>query len=219
MKKAILFGATGFIGSSLLEELLRSPDYDQVTTVVRKKIETEHVKHKMLIGDLQSLPDIKDQIQGDDVFIALGTTQKKTPRQDEYYKIDHDYPVLAAKIAKENGAKSVLLVTSVGANANSNTFYLRTKGESERDILALSFEHTHIFRPSILLGQREESRPMEKFYIHLWSILDPIFVGPLNRYRGIAGKDVAKAMVNAARRPSEKIAIHHWQEMQALLSH
>ena len=79
MKKAVLFGASGFIGSALLEELLQSPDYDQVTVVVRKKLETEHPKLKILIGDLQSLPSIKDQIQGDDVFIALGTTQKENP--------------------------------------------------------------------------------------------------------------------------------------------
>jgi uncharacterized protein YbjT (DUF2867 family) len=217
MKKAVLFGASGFIGSSLLEELLKNPDYDQVIVVVRKKLKTEHSKLTTLIGDLQSLPNIKDQIQGDDVFITLGTTKKKIPQQDEYYKVDHDYPVLAAKIAKENGAKSVFLVTSAGANAQSIVFYIRTKGELERDILALNFEHTHLFRPSMLLGHREEDRPMEKLYIRLWSAIDPIFVGPLSLYRGIDGKDVAKAMVNAAQQTSGKVKLHHWKEMRATL--
>jgi uncharacterized protein YbjT (DUF2867 family) len=215
MKKAVLFGASGFIGSSLLEELLKSPDYDRVTVVVRKKLKTEHLKLKTLIGDLQSLPSIKDQIQGDDIFIALGTTKKKIPQQDEYYKVDHDYPVLTAKIAKENGAKSIFLVTAAGANARSNFFYVRTKGEVERDILALNYEHSHLFRPSMLLGHREENRPMEKLFIHLWSAIDPIFVGPLSLYRGIDGKDVAKAMVRAAQQSSEGVKIYHWKEMQA----
>lgn len=216
MKNAILFGASGFIGSSLLGELLKSSVYDQVTVVVRNKLKTEHRKLKTLIGDLQSLPSIKDQIQGEDVFIALGTTKKKIPQQDEYYKIDHDYPVLAAKIAKENGAKSVFLVTAVGANAQSNIFYIRTKGEVERDIRSLNFEHTHLFRPTMLLGHREENRPMEKIYIRFWSVINPVLVGPLSLYRGIDGKEVAKAMVCAAQRPSEGVKIYHWKEMRAL---
>lgn len=215
MKKAVLFGASGFIGSALLEELLQSPDYDQVTVVVRKKLETEHPKLKILIGDLQSLPSIKDQIQGDDVFIALGTTKKKIPQQDEYYKVDHDYPVLAAKIAKDNGAKSVFVVTAVGANAQSNVFYIRTKGEVERDILALNYEHAHLFRPSMLLGHREENRPMEKLFIRLWSAINPVLVGPFSLYRGIDGKDVATAMAKAARQPSGNVTIHHWKDLRA----
>jgi uncharacterized protein YbjT (DUF2867 family) len=216
MKTAILFGASGFIGSLVLEELLKSPDYDQVTVVVRKNLKYEHPKLKTLIGDLQSLPSIKNQIQGDDVFIALGTTKKKTPQPDEYYKVDHDYPVLAAKFAKENGAKSVFLVTAVGANTRSKIFYTRTKGETERDILALNFEHTYLFRPSMLLGHREEDRPMEKTLIRLWSAINPILVGPLSLYRGIDGRDVAKAMVRAAHQPLEKVKIHHWKEMRPL---
>jgi len=217
MKKAVVFGASGFIGSVLTQELLKSSDYSEVTVVVRKKLKVEHPKLKMLIGDLESLPSLKQQIKADEVFIALGTTRKKMPNQDDYYKVDHDYPVLAAKIVKENGGKSVFLVTSVGADAESNAFYLSTKGKAEKDILALGFEHTHIFRPSMLLGEREEHRPMEKLLIPLWSVINPVFAGGLSVYRGIKGSDVAKAMVAAAGRPSERVKIYHWKEMQELL--
>lgn len=217
MKKAIVFGATGFIGTHLVEELLKSPDYEQVTVVVRKNINLTHSKLKILKGDLNSLPSLKDQIKADEVFIALGTTKKHTPDRVDYYKIDHDYPVLAAMLAKEGGAKSVFLVSAVGANANSNVFYVKTKGETERDVIALNLDQTHIFRPSMIVGHRQEERAFEKFLIKVWNVIDPIFAGPLDIYRGSDGKDIAKTMVRAAQSTSGKIKIYHWKEMRALL--
>jgi len=218
MKKAILFGATGFIGSHLLNELLNSPDYEQVTVVIRKNWNINHAKLKTLIGDYHTLPELKESIEADDIFISIGTTQKNTPDRAKYYQIDHDYPVLAAKIAKAKGATAVYLVTSVGANAKSNVFYIKTKGETERDIIALDFKYTHIFRPSMLMGNRKENRPLEKLLIKTWSIANLILMGRrLNRYKGIDGKDVAKAMANAAKNKSEKIKISHWKEMNDLL--
>jgi len=216
MKKAILFGSSGFVGSYLLNELLNNTDYEQVIVVVRKSLNINHPKLKILIGDYQSLPTIKDNLAGDEVFITLGTTKKNTPDPGEYYHVDHDYPVLAAKFAKENGAKSVFLLTAIGANANSGIFYVKTKGETERDIIALDFEYTHIFRPSMLMGNRKEHRPVEKIFIGIWSVLNPLFVGKLNRNRGIKGEDVARAMNNAAKTQTEKVKIYHWKEMMEL---
>lgn len=217
-KKAILFGANGFIGSYLLHELLNSPDYSHVTVVVRKELRIDHAKLKMLIGDYQSLPGLKEDMAADEIFIALGTTKKNTPDQRKYYEIDHDYPVLAAKFSKEKGARAVFIVTSVGANVNSSVFYVKTKGKIERDIIALDFAHTHIFRPSMLMGNRKENRPLERMFIKLWSLINPILIGKgLKKYRGIGGRDVAEAMVNAAKDQSEKVKIYHWQEMNSLL--
>ena len=217
MKKAIVFGATGFIGSHLLRELLDNPDYERVIAVARKPLALSHPRLTTLIGDLASLPALKPQLVADEIFIALGTTRKHTPDEVAYYKIDHDYPVLAADIAKANGAKSVFLVTAVGANAGSSLFYVRTKGEVERDILALGFDHTHIFRPSMIMGQRDEDRPRERLIIAAWGVLNPLLVGPANQYRGIAGEEVARAMAKAARHQTEKARIYHWKEMTALL--
>lgn len=214
MKKAIVFGANGFIGSYLLEMLLNSPDYEQVTVVVRKQLQTKHPKLKVLIGDFQSLPNLKGELVGDELFIALGALKKKTPDQSEYYQIEHDYPLLAAKLAKENGAQSLFIVTAIGANPKSSVFYVRTKGETERDLIALDFKHTHIFRPSMLLGNRKEDRPLERFLIKVWKVIDPLFVGGMNRYRGIDGKDVAVAMMRAAKNPAKKVNIYQWNEMK-----
>ena len=217
MKKALIFGATGFIGSYLLADLLYNSDYEKVIAVVRRDPGVNHPKLALLTGDLDLLPKIKDSLEADDVFIALGTTKKKTPCRAEYYRIDHDYPVRAAEIAKDKGATSVFLVSAINADANSHVFYLRTKGEAERDILALGYDHTHIFRPSLIMGTRREHRPMEKTLIAIWSILDPFFQGCFSRYKGMEAKEIAQAMNNAASYPAEKVTVYHWKEMHTLL--
>jgi uncharacterized protein YbjT (DUF2867 family) len=161
---------------------------------------------------------VKSEIAGDEVYIALGTTQTNSPKKTEYYQVDHEYPVLAARIAKERGAKSVLLVTAVGANPNSKFFYVRTKGETERDVIALNFEHTHIFRPSMITGNRKEKRSLlEKALMRFWSALNPLLTWKGDKYKGITGGDIAKAMIKSAKNRREKLKIYHWKEMQDLL--
>lgn len=218
MKKALVFGATGFIGSHLLPMLLASADYDRVTIVVRRAPDIAHAKLMTLIGDLGSLADLGDRIDTDDVFIALGTTKAKVPDEPTYYRIDHDYPVRAAALAQARGATGVFLVSAVGANTGSPVFYLRTKGETERDIIALGIARTHIFRPSQLLGHREEKRPLERFIIAAWPAVNWLLVGGARKYRGITGADVARAMVLAACNRDPGTRIHEWADMQAMAS-
>ena len=217
MRKAIIFGASGFVGSYLLTELLNNSDYEEVTVVVRKDLNIRHPKLKILIGNYHSLSDLKTQFIAEDVFITLGSTKKKTPKQDEYYQVDHDYPVLAANIAQQNGATSIFLLTAIGANSESNVFYVRTKGEAERDIIALNFAHTHIFRPSMIMGSRKEKRLAEKMMMKIWSAVNPLFVGKATKYKGITAQNIAKSMNNAAKNQTEKVQIYHWKEMNALL--
>ena len=217
MKKAILLGASGFVGSYLLDELLNNPDYRQVTVIVRKRLDMEHPKLKTYIGDYHSLTGMAEVMEADDIFLVIGTTQTQTPDREKYYQIDHDYPVLAAKLAKKKGAKSVFVVTAVGASPDSNVFYVRLKGEIERDLIALGFDHTHIFRPSMIMGKRKESRAMEQFFIKSFKLINPILVGKtLKKYRGIDGKDIARAINNAAKKQTEKIKIYHWSDMERL---
>src|ERR1700689_1587572 len=218
MKKAIVFGSSGFVGSHLLSGLLSSPDYEQVTAVVRKGLNIAHPKLTTLIGDFDSLPDLKSGIVADEVFIALGTTKAKSPVEADYYRVDHDYPVLAARIAKERGAKSVFLVTAVDANPNAKFFYVRTKGETERDVIALDFEHTNIFRPSMIMGNRKEKRSLlEEALMRFWSALNPLLTWKGDKYKGITGEDIAKALIKSAKNQTEKLKIYHWREMHDLL--
>lgn len=217
MKKAIVYGASGLVGSYILENLLNNTTYEQIVIVVRKELNIQHPKLKMLIGDFNTLSEVIKDIQVDEVFIALGTTRKKTPDKKQYYRIDHDYPILATKLAKENGAKAVFLVSALGANAKSSIFYTRLKGETEQGIISLNLEHTYIFRPSMILGDRKESRPMERVFIGIFKLINPLFVGELSKYKGIEAEDIAKAMVKSAEQFDEKVKIVHWEEMTTLL--
>lgn len=216
MKTAIVFGASGFIGSLLLEELLAGENYQKVVIVVRKDLGIHHPKLVTLIGDYHSLPLLSDRLVGDDVFISLGTTKKNTPDESLYYQVDHDYPILAAKLAKENGASTVLLVSAVGPNIHSKVFYLRTKAETERDVVALDYPHTHIFRPSMLMGNRKEKRPLEKMLIRIFRVINPLFAGSFSKYRGIEGNALAKAMIIAAQ-TNVKYKVYEWKDIRQVL--
>ncbi|MEO7051399.1 MAG: oxidoreductase [Rhodanobacter sp.] len=154
----------------------------------------------------------------DDVFIALGTTKAKVPDEAAYDRIDHDYPVRAAAVAQSRGATAVFRVSAVGANTGSSAFYLRTKGETERDVIALGIVRTHIFRPSQLLGQRAENRPLERFIIAVWPPVDWMLFGGVRKYRGITGADVARAMVRAAGAAAPGTHVHAWADMRAMAS-
>jgi uncharacterized protein YbjT (DUF2867 family) len=227
MKRAVVFGASGFVGSHLLSGLLNSSDYGQVTAVARRSLNITHPKLKTVIGDYNSLEAVLEEsvkegvtseIAGDEVFIALGTTRASSPDEPEYYRVDHDYPVLAARIAKEGGAKSVFLVSAVDADPNSKFFYVRTKGDTERDVTALNFEHTNIFRPSMILGNRKERRSLlEDALMKFWPALNPLLAWKSGKYRGMTGEDIAKAMIEAAKNQTEKVKIYEWRAMQDLL--
>lgn len=208
MKKAVIFGASGLVGINLLELLLNSADYEHVTAIVRKNLPIEHPKLTMMIGDFYTLPSLKDQIEAEDVFIALGGT---TPQ------IDHDYPVLAAQIAKEKGAISVFLITAVGASIHSRISYVKVKGEIERDVIALDFKHTHIFRPSMIMGNRKKFHLVEKIMMAIWTVLSPFFIGEMSRYKGMKANDIAKAMIKAAKHPFVKVRVYHWKDMKEVV--
>lgn len=193
-KSAILFGATGLIGAHLLHELLDSPAYATVKAVVRRDTGIRHPKLSQLFADHRSLVDIKAQLTGDVVFCCVGTTRKRTPDLHEYYRIDHDYPLAAAQYTKDNGASAFLLVSALGANPASKFFYLRTKGETERDIIRLGFEQTHVFRPSLLTGNRREKRGLEALSAIVFRVVNPLLISSLSKYRSIKADWVAKAM-------------------------
>lgn len=216
MRKALVLGATGFVGSYLLEDLLRDSTYGEVVAITRKPLEIQNPKLKNIIGDFNTLASQADHLAVDDVYIALGTTKAKTPNLAQYYQIDHDYPVLAARLAKERGAKSVSIVTAIGANEKSRMFYVRTKGEVERDVISLGYHRTNIFQPSMIMGHRQEERALEKAFIGLFAVINAALIGPLTKYRGTDGKDIAHAMSRAPKSGDPRVSYYRWREMHAL---
>jgi len=197
MKTAIIIGGTGLTGGYLLAELTANPIYSKISVLVRKASQQNNPKIEELVVDFNKLNDFKNKIIGDDVYCTIGTTIKKAGSQEAFAKVDLEYPLSIAKIAKENGAKHFLLMSSLGANASSGNFYLKTKGTLENNLRDLHFDSLSIFRPSILLGPRAEFRLGEKIGIFFMRLFSFLLLGSLKKYRPIHVKQVATAMVKA----------------------
>ncbi len=196
---ALLAGASGLVGGHCLRLLLAEPAYGRVIALGRRALPLQHAKLEQKL----------------DVYCCLGTTIKKAGSQDAFRRVDHDYVVALAQAAKQAGARRFLLVSALGANPRSHIFYNRVKGEVERDVSAVAFAAVHIFRPSLLLGERAESRPLERLGTLAFGVLAPLLVGPLRPYRPIAAEAVAQAMVRAALGEGTGVRVHYYDEMTA----
>jgi uncharacterized protein YbjT (DUF2867 family) len=195
---AVVLGATGLIGKAVTRELLTG-EWDEVRVLVRRPLELNHPKLKQIRMDWEQLGQYKDQFAGvNAVFCCLGTTIKKAGSQKQFERVDLEYPLEAAAIAKASGVKQFLVVSSMGASSKSRNFYSRTKGRTEDGLTAVGFHGLHIFRPSLLMGERAEHRLGEQVAAVIMKALDFAMVGKLARYRAIPGDKVAKAMVNIA---------------------
>lgn len=216
-RTALVVGATGLIGHQLVNQLLQSDLYSEVRVLVRKSMEKQHPKLVEILYDF-SQPDAS-LVQGNDVFCCLGTTMKRAGSKQAFTRVDHDFPLQIARAAKQNGAAQYLIVTAMGADPGSTFFYNRVKGNVEEDLRAIGFGALHIFRPSLLLGSRDEKRLGEKIGEAVMRVFDPLMVGPLKKYRAIDSAKVAKAMLVAAQDPlSEQVPhgvfVHESDQMQ-----
>ena len=196
MKTAIIIGATGLVGSKLVEQILDNPAYSKVVLLLRKPLNINHSKLIQEVIDFDN-PDAS-KIVGDDLFCAMGTTLAKAGSKEAQYKIDCTYPYEIGKIAKVNGIKQYILVSSLGANFQSSNFYLRTKGDLEQKIQSLNFQNFISLRPSFLLGDREDFCLGEKIGVIIAKILNPLMIGGLKKYRGIEASKVVKSMQTLA---------------------
>ena len=221
---ALIAGATGLVGGHLVRKLLMSPLYSQVIAVTRREINgpnamiQNHPRLRQIIIPLDDMETyLADQkVSADDAYCALGTTIKRAGSQEAFRHVDFDYVVNFARAAKTAGAKRYLLVSAVGASAKSSIFYSRVKGEAEDAVSALGFEATQIFRPSMLLGERTESRPAETVARVLAPMINPFLVGGTSIYRGIDPERVAMAMVAAASEEVHGRKVYYYNEMMRL---
>jgi uncharacterized protein YbjT (DUF2867 family) len=214
-RTALIAGATGLVGSLCLKQLLDDPAYTQVIAILRRPAPESHSKLTQKIVDFDNLNQLAP-IAADDAFCAIGTTIRKAGSQEAFRKIDFGYPKAFAEFALAGGAQQFALVSSVGANARSRNFYIRTKGELEEAINAPPFKSVHIFRPSFLMGARTEQRAGEGIAIALSKVLQFAFVGKLSQYRPILASTVATAMIATVETGIPGRHIYHFGEMQAL---
>ncbi len=194
-KTAIVAGATGLVGEQLIRQLMSDPAYVKVIAVVRKKLEVSHEKLKQEVIDFGKLPEVIANLYADHGFCCLGTTIKKAGSKDKQYLIDHDYVISFARGCHSAGISRFAVVSSIGANADSSNFYLRTKGEMEHDLQKIPFKTLCIFQPSLLIGDRKEFRAGEKGATFIMKALNPLMIGGLKKYRGVLAATVAQCMI------------------------
>jgi uncharacterized protein YbjT (DUF2867 family) len=191
-RSALLVGATGLVGSFLLQRLLASERTARVTVWARRGIGKTHPKLKTEIADFERLHERR--AEAEDVYCCLGTTIKQAGSQAAFRRVDYDYPVALAMAAAAGGAKRLLVVSALGADPDSTVFYSRVKGEMEEAVRAAGVPKTVFFRPSLLVGPREKPRPGEQAGMVIGKLLGPL----LGKYRPIEADTVAAAMLRVA---------------------
>lgn len=208
-RRALVFGSTGLVGSRLVEALLRDQGVAHVVTPVRRlPLAPQPARVEALLVRFDELEAVAGSWAADQVFLCLGSTMKKAGSREAFRRVDLDYTIGAARIARSVGAEDAFLVSSTGADPSARSFYLRVKGEAENALREIPFHSVHVFRPSILTGQRHESRPAERAGIVLGGLMAPVMVGRLRRYRPVPAEAVARSMAVTAADPPEGYHVH-----------
>lgn len=212
---ATLVGATGLIGSYLLQELLNDTYFDTVRILIRRPVDITHPKLEKKIVDFNDSDSLLVALSNSDVlFCAIGSTMKNVKGDKEAYrKIDFEIPVKLARFCKMTGCEKFILVSSAGANSQSRNFYQRLKGETDEAVKGSGLKTIHIMRPSLLLGERKEFRLGENIGKAIMTSLS--FLIP-EKYKAIQGRDVAKVMLALAKKNDEGILVHENTEIRNL---
>ena len=195
MKTALLFGASGLVGSHLLNQLIKDTNYSKIKLFVRSVTEIIDPKVEIIKTDFNNLQNHKEDFKGDDCFFCIGTTKQNSSDKDEYRRVELDIPKEIAKIAKLNLVNSFIFVSAIYANPNSSGDYVKFKGLVEEELKRLNFPKLALMRPSFLMGDRKEKRVGEKIGIFVFKLLSPLFLGPLKKMKPIHSATVAKAMI------------------------
>jgi uncharacterized protein YbjT (DUF2867 family) len=213
MKTAIVIGATGLVGNFITRNLLDDARYEKVKVFVRRSLHISNPKLEEHVISFDKIDVWKENLTGDELYSALGTTIKKAGSKEAQYKIDFTYQYEVAKGATRNRVKKILLVSSAGANYKSGNFYLRMKGKLDEAVQQLSLEQIFIFRPSILAGDRLERRLGESLGIKIAGTITKI-IPALKKYRPIEASRVAEAMIKSANQKLPgKIKIYNPEEI------
>ncbi len=189
MKTALVTGATGLIGSILVEQLITDPTYTHIRILTRHSTRLSHPKVEEQVIDFDKLSSYSDLFRANDVFCCLGTTLQRAGSPEARRKVDHDLVVAIAQAA-EGKAEQFIVVSSVGADAQAKNAYLRDKGQMEAAVSAMKFKAVILMQPSFFYGNRKENRIGERIGIALARLVNPL----LGKYKAIPAEKIARAM-------------------------
>lgn len=214
---ALVAGGSGLVGRELLPLLLRAREYARVQALSRRPLPFEHERfaNRVVRFDAPLALQMKG-LRCHDAFCCLGTTLREAGSEHAFRAVDHDLILAYARVALASGAERFVLVSSIGARAGARNLYLRTKGETERAVEALRFRSLDILQPSLLLGMRRQPRPLELVAQPLMWLLAPLLLGSAARYRPIHARQLAAAMLGAARAGRLGVHRYSYQELRRL---
>lgn len=210
-KTALIVGSTGLVGAYVLKFLLNSHRYDQVISLVRNPSDIRHKKLTQVKFDFDN-PDAS-VVKADDIYCCLGTTIKKAGSKQAFRKVDYTYPLQIARMGLANGTCRYAVITAMGSDEESRFFYNKVKGELESELKELPFQGLYIFRPALLLGNRDEFRAGEKIATAFIKLVQPILPKSL---KGIHASQVAGAMVQQVEKELPGVHIINSGAMQGV---
>jgi len=214
-KTALIVGGTGLVGGHCLRLLVQQPAYTKVVALLRRPAPIEDARLSQRIVDFDRLEGA-DFAGVSDVFCALGTTIAKAGSEEAFYEIDYRYPITIARLAEKAGVKQFVLVSSVGADPRSTSFYLRVKGELEQALEGMGFASLDILQPSVMLGFRGELRPLELLAMIFLPLVNPFLTGSRMALRAISARTVADAMLGASRSGRRGVYRYTWAGIRQL---
>lgn len=195
----LLAGASGLVGGCAVDALLEAPEVKRVVALSRRPLARQHPRFANRIVQFERL---EAQLQGarcDAALCCLGTTLRRAGSEQAFRAVDIECVLAFARAAKAAGARRFVVISSVGADPDARSFYLRTKGEMEELLEAVRFESLDILQPSLLLGARAEARPLELAARLLMPLVNPLMRGRYVAYRAIPASTVGAAMLGATR--------------------
>jgi uncharacterized protein YbjT (DUF2867 family) len=193
---AIVIGATGLVGSHLIDQLIKDERFHRIVVLTRRSLGNQHAKLIEHLVDFSNPKEWKHLVSGDVLFSNLGTTLKKAGSKGAQFTIDYTYQYITAKAAAENGVSNYVLVSAAYSSPDARVFYSRMKGELDRDVQKLSFQHISIIRPGFIDGDRKEQRLGEKLMLPVLRFL--YHIPGLKTLQPVHAATIATAMINAA---------------------
>ena len=208
MRSALVVGATGLVGSMLVKLLCESEEYAAVNVISRRTLDYKHPKLIVKLREFDQIAE-SDIEFAHEVFCCLGTTIKKAGTRNQFERVDFEYPVTIAALAKNRGIGHFIVISAMGANEKALAYYSRVKGKLEAELIKMDFPQLSIIRPSLITGNRNEFRLGETLGAKVLGILNPLLVGPLKKVRSISAEQIALAMkVVALYGKKQKITIY-----------